>query len=107
MARSARKKRAPAKKMHAWVVLSCVIVFLSYLYLSGDYGLIQHWKLHQQRSALERELEALQLEQDRLRVVLRKLETDSSFMAKIAREKFNMGLTDEEILRVIQKKDEK
>lgn len=42
-------------------------------------------------------------EQDSLRVLIERLRSDSSYIGKIAREKYNMGYSDEEILRVIYK----
>ena len=79
------------------------ILFLSYLYIGGDYGLLEHYRQHKKKQALAAEIDALRGEQDSLRVLIERLRSDSSYIGKIAREKYNMGYSDEEILRVIYK----
>jgi len=101
----AKKKTRQARKNRkiAWAILVAFLIFLAYLYIGGDYGLWQHWKLSQKRDHLEKELATLRREQDSLRTVIQKLKTDSSYIEKVAREKYNMGKPDEEIIRIIKK----
>ncbi|RMD91895.1 MAG: septum formation initiator family protein [Calditrichaeota bacterium] len=101
-----KKKRTKQKRLSlSWFILLSVIGLLIYLYIGGDYGLYQHWKLKKQKRILLQEFQQLKKEQDSLQVVIQQLKTDSSYMAKIAREKYNMGRPDEEIIRVITKKE--
>lgn len=91
------------KRLPIWIILVGFILFLSYLYIGGDYGLWQHYKLHQRTKQLSLEVERLRAEQDSLRHLIKRLRADSSYIAKVAREKYNMGYPDEEIIRVIHK----
>lgn len=90
-------------RLPAWVLLIALILFLGYLYLGGDYGLIEHYRQHRKKQQLMQEITRLKSEQDSLRTLVEKLKADSSFIGKIAREKYNMGYSDEEIIRVIYK----
>lgn len=77
---------------------------LAYVYIAGDFGLLQHWRLRQTKAELEKEINNLRLQQDSLQTAIERLKADSSYMAKIAREKYNMGLPDEEIIHIINDK---
>ena len=99
-----KKQKISLQGKHAWIILTAVILFLCYIYLAGDFGLLQHWRLREKRDALEQEIVQLRQQQDSLRVTIERLKADSSYIAKIAREKYNMGLPDEEIIRIINKK---
>lgn len=98
-----KNKQTRQKRKIAWGILVAFLLFLGYLYIGGDYGLWQHWKLTRKRDQLVKELATLRREQDSLRVVIRKLKSDSSYIEKVAREKYNMGKPDEEIIRIIKK----
>ena len=102
-----RKKKKNAfipNRRHAWIILSGVILLLAYVYIAGEFGLLQHWRLRQSKAKLEREIEQLRIQQDSLQTAIQRLKSDSSYMAKIAREKYNMGLPDEGIIRIINDK---
>ncbi len=62
---------------------------------------VQKMKLIEE--TLEKEIEQLRFQHDSLQIAIVKLKTDSSYMAKVAREKYNMGLPDEEIIKIINK----
>ncbi len=89
------------KRILTWAALTVGILVLCYMYIGGDYGLWQHYQREQKKEQLSQELIQLRQEQDSLRVLIKRLESDSSFIAKTAREKYNMGRSDEEIIRVI------
>jgi len=93
------------KSIPVWVIMLGLILVLAYLYVGGDYGLLAHYRISQKKEAIISRLDALKAEQDSLRTVLVRAKSDSAFMAKIAREKFNMGLPDEEIIRVVYKEN--
>lgn len=59
--------------------------------------------IEQRKTTPGKEIEELQFKRDSLQVAIERLKTDSSYMAKIAREKYNMGLPDEEIIKIINK----
>ncbi|MCA9732370.1 MAG: septum formation initiator family protein [Deferribacteres bacterium] len=107
MAESEKNKstisKLPVQRRHAWIIISGVLLFLLYIYIAGDFGLLRHWQLSNEKQLLEKEIEELQFKRDSLQVAIERLKTDSSYMAKIAREKYNMGLPDEEIIKIINK----
>ncbi len=104
--KSRKRKSAFSKKyVLNWLILLSIIGLLLYLYVGGEYGLYQHWKLSKQKERLLQELNALKLEQDSLYLEIERLKYDSTYIAKIAREKYNMGYPDEEVIRIIKKKD--
>lgn len=111
MAENVKKKgkntNFPVQKKHAWIIISGLLVFLLYIYLAGDFGLLRHWQLNKKKETLEKEIQHLQLQRDSLQIAIERLKTDSSYMAKIAREKYNMGQPDEEILKIINNSSEK
>ncbi|KAA3619403.1 MAG: septum formation initiator family protein [Calditrichaeota bacterium] len=104
MNKNNKKQKGPPQRRHAWIIVSGVILLLVYIYVAGDFGLMQHWRLRKTRESLEKEIKQLRIQQDSLQTAIERLKADSSYMAKIAREKYNMGLPDEEIIRVINKK---
>ncbi len=91
-------------RRHAWIIIYGVILLLAYIYIAGEFGLLQHWRLRQTKISLEKKIVQLRLQQDSLQTAIERLKADSSYMAKIAREKYNMGLPDEEIIRIINDK---
>ncbi len=103
MPRKARKKSK--KPRLSWILFSGIILFLLYLYIGGDYGLYRHWQLKQKRQVLYKELQLAKQEKDSLTVVIQKLKTDSAYIIKIAREKYNMGKPNEEIIHIVTKKE--
>ncbi len=102
---SRKSRKSSKKRLLNWIILSAFIVLLLYLYIGGKYGLYRHWQLKQKRQALMEEIHVLKQERDSLRIVIQRLKTDSSYIAKVAREKYNMGKPDEEIIRIITKKE--
>ncbi len=93
------------KRWFNWAILSLFIGLLLYLYIGGEYGLYHHWQLKKEREKLRRELEIQKHVSDSLRTVIHWLKYDSTYMAKVAREKYNMGKPDEEIIRIVNKKE--
>lgn len=78
-----------------------LVLYIGYVYLGGDSGLIQYWRLHQRHERLGKEIMLLQTRQDSLRQVITLLESDTTYIEKVARERYFLGKPGETIYTVI------
>ncbi|NUM73529.1 septum formation initiator family protein [candidate division KSB1 bacterium] len=85
----------------SWLICG-ILLYLAYTYFGGSSGLIKFWRLHQTRSTLEREITALQVRQDSLRQVIKLLEHDTTYIEKVARERYQMGKPGETIYSIVK-----
>lgn len=68
----AGRRRRPRKRSRLrWIVLGVIAVVFGYVYIGGSYGWYNMWKLKEQRSRLQADLEE---EQSRVRVLTGELE---------------------------------
>ncbi|MBN2543716.1 septum formation initiator family protein [bacterium] len=74
----------------------CLIIL--YLLLLGENGLIAVTKYHKLKKELQGELEAKRAEEDSLRIEIEKLQSDSTYIEKIAREDYGLIRDNEKIL---------
>lgn len=84
-----------------WLVCA-VVLYAAYSYLGGSSGLIQYLRLLQRRSQTEQALITLQARQDSLHQVIRSLQTDTTYIEKVARERYFMGKPGEKIYSVVK-----
>ncbi len=92
-----------AKLWHKATWLLCgILLYLAYTYLGGSSGLIQLWRLKQRHSSLQQEITALQVTQDSLRQVIHLLEHDTTYIEKVARERYQMGKPGETIYTIVK-----
>lgn len=85
----------------AW--LACgVLVYVAYSYLGGSSGLIQYGRLQLRRLKLEKEISLLQARQDSLKQTIFLLQNDTTYIEKIARERYYMGRPGETIYTVVR-----
>jgi len=85
------------------IVLGMTMIYVAYSYLGGSYGFYNLWKLHRQKSALQAELAQLQARQDSLKREITRLQSDTTYIEELAREKYHMGKPGEDIYIVTQK----
>lgn len=84
-----------------WATLG-VLIYVAYSYFGGSYGLIQFWRLKQRQSALNHEVIRLQVQQDSLRREIHLLQTDTTYIEKMARERYKMGKPGEKIYQIVK-----
>ncbi|MGH7494081.1 MAG: FtsB family cell division protein [bacterium] len=85
----------------AW--LACVaLAYVAYSYLGGSAGLIQYGRLQLRRLKVEKEISQLQARQDSLEQVIFRLQNDTTYIEKIARERYYMGRPGETIYTVVR-----
>jgi cell division protein FtsB len=88
-------------RLMMWALFG-VLIYVGYSYLGGSYGLIQLWRLNQRRAALDREVMRLQVQQDSLRREIQLLQTDTTYIEKLARERYKMGKPGEKIYTIVK-----
>lgn len=84
-----------------WLVCA-LLLYAAYSYLGGSSGLFQYVRLLQRRHQTEKAIVALQTRQDSLQHVIRALKDDTTYIEKVARERYYMGKPGEKIYTVIK-----
>ena len=79
-----------------------VLIYIGYSYFGGSYGLIQLWRLQQRQTALTHEVMRLQVQQDSLYREIQLLQTDTTYIEKLARERYKMGKPGEKIYTIVK-----
>lgn len=97
---SASKSPTSARVL-LWATLG-LLLYIAYSYFGGSYGLIQLWRLQQREAALNREVMRLQVQQDSLRREIHLLQNDTTYIEKIARERYKLGKPGEKIYKIVQ-----
>lgn len=86
----------------AWLACAALI-YVAYSYLGGSVGLIQYGRLQLRRWQLEKDLGALQARQDSLKQTIFLLQNDTTYIEKIARERYYLGRPGETIYTVVRR----
>lgn len=73
------------------------LIIIYFVFFQGEHGLIQYWKLVQERNELEQKIEQLKTEQEKLEQEIELLKNNDQYIEKIAREKYNMGRKGERV----------
>lgn len=85
------------KKRLGRITLFVVAAALVYFLFSGKDGLIGIYGLHRETQAMQEEMEQLDKEIDSLRAEIRRLQSDTAYIEKIAREKLGMARENERV----------
>lgn len=81
------------------------ISFLLIVFLFGDHGLYQLYKIKSQRKVTQQRIEELKTEITLLENEKNRLETDLDYIERLAREKYRMGKKGEKVFKVIPKEN--
>ena len=76
--------------------------FVIYFLVAGDHGSIRLWQTDRELAEWETRVQQLEAQNDSLRTVLEKLETDLDYIEKVAREEYGMAKKGERIYRIQQ-----
>ena len=77
-------------------------VFVIYFLVAGEHGSIRLWQTDQDLTEWQMRVQQLEDQNDSLRVILAKLETDLEYIEKVAREEYGMAKKGERIYRIQQ-----
>ena len=98
--------RQPRKRRpYGRLLLLLGFLFVCYVYLGGDYGLIKIWSQRREIESLKREIERLQAEQLDLKKECLRLQTDSLYIEKKAREELGLVKDGERVYQFVPKVD--
>lgn len=67
------------------------LVALLYFFFAGEYNLVKLWSLYNKSKALEQQVLDLEKQREQLTMEIEKLESDSTYIEKVAREQYKMG----------------
>tara|TARA_Y100000768_G_C23420430_1_gene425874 strand:+ start:25 stop:336 length:312 start_codon:yes stop_codon:yes gene_type:complete len=98
-----RRKKIKKPSSHYYVFAIACIFFIAVLILN-DSGLVTYFKLKKEHNILVKELQSLSLQQEALITEINRLQADSIYIEKIAREKFMMVRPGEKVFRVRESK---
>ncbi|NHZ87416.1 MAG: hypothetical protein GWP19_16370 [Planctomycetia bacterium] len=82
-------------------IILFIISFLIIIFLFGDHGLYQLYKIKSQRKVTQKRIEELKTEIVLLENEKSRLETDLDYIERLAREKYRMAKTGEKVFKVI------
>jgi cell division protein FtsB len=98
--------RGPHKKRrYGRLLLILAFLFICYVYLGGDYGLLKIWSQRKQIEELRKEIHRLHAEQMDLQEECRRLETDSTYLEKRIREGLGMVKEGERVFQFVPQSD--
>lgn len=81
----------------SWVFVGGSLLMVFYFGFVGDFNLYQLWKLNRRRDELSAEIDKNKQIQRQLSREIELLQSDSTYIEKVAREKFRMGRKGERI----------
>lgn len=88
-------RRNNSKWPLVFAITSLVIIY--FIFFHGDDGLIQYWRLTNEKNQLKNKIAELRLEQEKLKKEIEMLQNDYQYIEKVARERYKMGREGEKI----------
>ena len=95
-----RKLAQTQKNFINWVILLICVTFTA-IFLFGDHGLLQLYKLKVEKRKIQSNISELRKEREYLISEKNKLENDLKYIEKLAREKYRMAKPGERVYKVI------
>ncbi len=89
------------KKIGRWILIGIAIIALFFLFTGKD-GLINIYRFHLEKRKLSEEIIRRNETIDSLKITIRKLERDTAYIEKIAREKLGMAKKGEKVYKFIE-----
>ena len=88
-------------------LLLLIGITLLIIFIFGDHGLLQLYKLKQERQQVQIHITELRENREKLIAEKNRLENDLDYIEKLARERFKMAKTGEKVFKVIPKNKSK
>ncbi|MCI0471003.1 MAG: septum formation initiator family protein [Candidatus Aminicenantes bacterium] len=88
-------------KIGRWIVIGIVFILLIFL-LTGRAGLINMYRFHQGTQKISEEITRRNETIDSLKTTIKKLEKDTAYIEKIAREKLGMAKKGEKVYKFVE-----
>ena len=101
--RAARQQMAETQRQFVRGVLFLIGVTLLIIFIFGDHGLFQLYKLKQERKQVQIHIAQLRENREKFIAEKNRLENDLDYIEKLARERFKMAKAGEKVFKVISK----
>ena len=110
MRRNAKPRKVRRKVLHSQkklvrFVLIFIVFILLIIFVFGDHGLFQLYRLKKERLLIRDHISQLRREREELKKEKNMLENNLDYIEKLAREKFRMAKKGEKVFKVIPKKE--
>ena len=103
--RSSQQQLAETQRKFVRGVLLLIGATLVIIFIFGDHGLFQLYKLKQERKEVQEHITQLRENRETLIAEKNRLENDLEYIEKLAREKYRMAKPGEKVFKVIPKKE--
>ena len=94
---------AETQKKFIYGVITLIIFTLTIIFVFGDHGLFQLYKLKKEKSSIQKHISELRKEREVLILEKKRLENDLMYIEKLAREKDRIAKPGERVYKVISK----
>ena len=94
---------AETQKKFIYGVITLIVFTLTLIFIFGDHGLFQLYKLKREKSSIQEHISELRKEREILISEKKRLENDLLYIEKLAREKYRMAKPGERVYKVISK----
>ena len=94
---------AETQKKFIYGVISLIVFTLTIVFIFGDHGLFQLYKLKEEKGSIQKHISELRKEREILISEKKRLENDLMYIEKLAREKYRMAKPGERVYKVISK----
>ena len=102
-----RERFAETQKKFIRGVLLLFAITLLIIFVFGDHGLFQLYKLKRERAEIQKHISQLRENREMLISEKNRLENDLEYIEKLAREKYRMAKPGEKVFKVIPKESNK
>ena len=103
--RTSRQQLAETQRKFVHGVLILIGATLVIVFIFGDHGLFQLYKLKKERKEVQEHITQLRENREILVAEKNRLENDLEYIEKLAREKYRMAKPGEKVFKVIPKKE--
>ena len=94
---------AETQKKFVYGVITLIVFTLTIIFVFGDHGLFQLYKLNKEKNSIQKHISELRKEREVLISEKKRLENDLIYIEKLAREKYRMAKPGERVYKVISK----
>ena len=88
-------------------LLFLIAITLLIVFVFGDHGLFQLYKLKRERAEIQKHISELRKNREILIIEKNRLENDLEYIEKLAREKYRMAKPGEKVFKVVPKESNK
>lgn len=103
--RRVQQQVAATQKQFIRGIIFLLCITLLIIFIFGDHGLLQLYKLKRDRAKVQAQIAQLRKERERVMVEKNQLENDIQYLEKLARERYRMVKPGEKVYKVIPEKE--